>query len=1181
MSRILLALVLAFAWTGVWAVPTAPTNLLVACGQAGSPTATPTDCVTGINPNATFSWTTPSNDVTFYQIQTGLNSTFNGSSGICSGATPSTPCPYFWDNCGETQTSTGAGSREGANNSPSPADYSCTDINRNDRNTFKQPSWRGGRLVYWRVRVTDAVSLNTADGTWSTWSSSTLAYELPPSPPGSVAVANGSGGGAIENYGDITAGTTRHFSVGGSGSACSLGSPCLITTAVSQAVGGDILMGATGTYAFPTLTSPASRSKAKPIKITSESGQTVTFNSTVNLSQTRWIVDGVTVTVSSGRQVTYSAANVIIKNSIINGTGQAGASDQTSSVLLSSNEGNHFLKNVLVCPLATDNIGIFLGSGVDAVMRGNSLTGQCSRGLKQNGGQNIIGNISIIENRIANTGANGSAISGYYGFGEAWIARNLINPSSSPAVQFVRPAWGSFLNNVIGSTTGGISDWHNNESDGQTYIDGDMWYTSEFPFTLDTDGDEWLHNHKIQFRNSNAWKNSGSQVTRWHESWPSYDGCDIGANEFAQNCVDYTPSPPSAQSANPNLPTNLKPTSCTSPLCNLGPVAAPVPVGGGARVDIGRYEYGATIVPGSFVNGDEATGTYDYQSRWTANTTPRISWTFVDPNNAWLGGSQTQGYYEVQLDTVNTFDSRGEWKPYCSSGKVSSASGFWDVPAGTYPTGCELQPSTKYYVRVRTYDSVDSSRPGLWSDYANAFTTAASDCTAYVDTVACSGDYSIANRSCTGTDGTSYATWQTAIAAATAGNTICGRAGTYTETSFALQHTGGQGVNGTAGNPITYTNYNNETVIIDGSSSNNAHGGGTGKGTTIDNHANYVVFRGLKVRNGGFEGFDNRGDNVTVDQCDIYNNGTWESQNNVQNEDGADNFTLTRSKLYWDGSFVSNATRTAGGGCSTGEDRDCTSHNLYLQGNNATVKNNWIYDTLGNGAAVGAAAAYGVQIGTTGLSYSGVTFAYNTIAYVATRAGILLYDDETNANIYNNIVKDASADGNSSGSISLQNTASTGNFVVNNLLQTVGATQGVTGTLATISGNIVGSDPLFVDYANRDLHVNGTSPAIDAASATITVSDDFDGDARPIGSTYDIGADEAAADAGTCGDNNTDGTDVCDGTDLNGEDCVSQGFASGTLACATDCTAYDTSGCVPVSSSGSIRGAVIKGGTVK
>jgi hypothetical protein len=48
-----------------------------------------------------------------------------------------------------------------------------------------------------------------------------------------------------------------------------------------------------------------------------------------------------------------------------------------------------------------------------------------------------------------------------------------------------------------------------------------------------------------------------------------------------------------------------------------------------------------------------------------------------------------------------------------------------------------------------------------------------------------------------------------------------------------------------------------------------------------------------------------------------------------------------------------------------------------------------------------------------------------------------------------------------------------------------------------------------------------------------------------------------------CGDGVAEGTaEVCDGEDLGGETCESQGFESGSLACAADCQGFDTSECV-------------------
>jgi hypothetical protein len=46
-----------------------------------------------------------------------------------------------------------------------------------------------------------------------------------------------------------------------------------------------------------------------------------------------------------------------------------------------------------------------------------------------------------------------------------------------------------------------------------------------------------------------------------------------------------------------------------------------------------------------------------------------------------------------------------------------------------------------------------------------------------------------------------------------------------------------------------------------------------------------------------------------------------------------------------------------------------------------------------------------------------------------------------------------------------------------------------------------------------------------------------------------------------CGDGVREGNELCDGSDLGGETCQSQGFDGGTLACNENCDGFDTSGC--------------------
>lgn len=54
----------------------------------------------------------------------------------------------------------------------------------------------------------------------------------------------------------------------------------------------------------------------------------------------------------------------------------------------------------------------------------------------------------------------------------------------------------------------------------------------------------------------------------------------------------------------------------------------------------------------------------------------------------------------------------------------------------------------------------------------------------------------------------------------------------------------------------------------------------------------------------------------------------------------------------------------------------------------------------------------------------------------------------------------------------------------------------------------------------------------------------------------------------TCGNGLKEGSEACDGTDLGGQTCLSQGFASGTLTCATNCNSVVTTSCVSASTCG-------------
>lgn len=86
---------------------------------------------------------------------------------------------------------------------------------------------------------------------------------------------------------------------------------------------------------------------------------------------------------------------------------------------------------------------------------------------------------------------------------------------------------------------------------------------------------------------------------------------------------------------------------------------------------------------------------------------------------------------------------------------------------------------------------------------------------------------------------------------------------------------------------------------------------------------------------------------------------------------------------------------------------------------------------------------------------------------------------------------------------------------------------------------------------------------MDQTGTADCVSEGFAGGTLSCNSTCD-GFDTTLCTGGdTCGDGNVDTGEDCDNTNLDGNDCESVGnYVGGTLACATDCT-FDTSNCTP------------------
>jgi MYXO-CTERM domain-containing protein len=115
--------------------------------------------------------------------------------------------------------------------------------------------------------------------------------------------------------------------------------------------------------------------------------------------------------------------------------------------------------------------------------------------------------------------------------------------------------------------------------------------------------------------------------------------------------------------------------------------------------------------------------------------------------------------------------------------------------------------------------------------------------------------------------------------------------------------------------------------------------------------------------------------------------------------------------------------------------------------------------------------------------------------------------DITNLFIRNNIIV-------SNGGADIQVDHATSVTVENNILSKA-VSNGI-GTGLAASGNTV-TDPLFVNAAANDYHLQAGSPAIDKAAGTDVPTTDFDGNVRPVGAAADIGAFEHGAPAGNGG----------------------------------------------------------------
>ncbi len=412
-------------------------------------------------------------------------------------------------------------------------------------------------------------------------------------------------------------------------------------------------------------------------------------------------------------------------------------------------------------------------------------------------------------------------------------------------------------------------------------------------------------------------------------------------------------------------------------------------------------------------------------------------------------------------------------------------------------------------------------------------------------------DYYVKNGGNNGNNGlsiaTAWATPQRAADVANPGDTVHVLNGSYP--GFYVERSG------TAGNPITFLAESPAVLIT----SNN---GNTPDGINIEDAA-YVVIDGFTVNDRTRAGIRTAlSEFVTIRDCHCGSNGVWGIFSGF-----ADDLTIENNETHDSGDehgiYVSNSgDRPVIRGNLV---YDNNANGIHMNGDesqggdgmisNALVERNIIY---GNGVAGGS-----------GINMDGVnnSVVRNNLLFDNHASGISLYRIDGAAGstgnlVINNTVINAS---NARWCINI-NSGSSGNTVRNNILYNFHSFRGVIAVDSSSRPGFVSDynslmSRFSIDGANTvinfatwqglgydahsflaaptanfvapgsDFHLLETSPARDTGTATTAPSVDIEGNPRPVGPGYDMGAYELQLD--TCGDGFVDAGEECGEPGLN------------------------------------------------
>jgi hypothetical protein len=197
------------------------------------------------------------------------------------------------------------------------------------------------------------------------------------------------------------------------------------------------------------------------------------------------------------------------------------------------------------------------------------------------------------------------------------------------------------------------------------------------------------------------------------------------------------------------------------------------------------------------------------------------------------------------------------------------------------------------------------------------------------------------------------------------------------------------------------------------------------------------------------------------------------------------------SYITWDGNEFNNIGRLPHPGSIINDDYS-HDHGLYLYNGPYTITNNIFY---------GQAAGWNIQ---TSPGSHDMAIANNTFiggANPQKNGCLMLWGQNTNVTLQNNIFY-----GGRGYAIDNYATVQLGSTADHNIIygSSGGLIGAISGLLLSLS-NQLNTDPLFVSPATNDYHLQAGSPAIDTGTS-VMVPIDFDGNPRPIGPAFDVGA---------------------------------------------------------------------------